>query len=270
MNILFIGYGKTSQHVAKQLFAHGHHIYTISRSAKTDAFAHHEIQDVHQLHLCHLPNIDWVYVLLSPDTSTVAAYQDTFVDAVRPIISALQQHNLKRVVVVSSTRVYGESEGQWIDDDTVITPVDEQGMCLRQMEQLWLQAYPEQVTIIRPSGIYGRSVQRMKRLAETTTSYNSIHWSNRIHLDDLVGFLVFLTTLKPQKIATAYIVSNSQPVALHQVLQWFQQQLHLPSLILQSERYTGKRIFAKRLQDSGFQLQHPDCFQDYLQLLQNK
>ena len=47
MHILFIGYGKTSQRVAKHLFEQGHHISTISRSAKTDCYATHAIQDIH-------------------------------------------------------------------------------------------------------------------------------------------------------------------------------------------------------------------------------
>ncbi len=40
MHILFIGYGKTSQRVAKQLFEKGHQITTISRSEKTDHMGH--------------------------------------------------------------------------------------------------------------------------------------------------------------------------------------------------------------------------------------
>lgn len=66
----------------------------------------------------------------------------------------------------------------------------------------------------------------------------------------------------------SYIVSNGQPQLLHEVVQWFQQQLHRPLLTLTSEYETGKRIRPKRMQDSGFKLQHDDCFQDYLALLQ--
>lgn len=66
MHILFIGYGKTSERVAKQLFEQGHQISTISQSPKTDSFATHLIQDVHTLDLSAAAPIDWVYVLLSP------------------------------------------------------------------------------------------------------------------------------------------------------------------------------------------------------------
>ncbi len=266
MHIVFIGYGKTSQRVAKQLFAQGHQISTISRSPKTDPFAQHYVQDVHHLDLSTFAPIDWVYVLLSPDQSSVEGYQQTYVDSVAPIVAALHSHPVKKVVVVSSTRVYGENTGQKIDDDSLIQPIDAQGHLLWEMEQLWQQAYPEQSIIIRPSGIYGDSVARMCKLAKNTSIYPNTHWSNRIHVDDLAGFLAYLTALPQHQ--PSYIVTNAQPTLLHEVLEWFQQQLALPQLtVAHPEQVSGKRLYATHLQQSGFQLQHADCFQDYAALL---
>ncbi|NNG82539.1 NAD-dependent epimerase/dehydratase family protein [Acinetobacter sp. ANC 5378] len=265
MHILFIGYGKTSRRVAKQLFEQGHQITTISRSPKTDEFATHLIQDVHQLDLAPVPAIDWVYVLLSPSQSTVEAYQQTYIDSVAPIVAALKQHPIQNVVVVSSTRVYGENKGERIDDDSIMQPSDEQGRLLLKMEQLYQQAFAEHCVVIRPTGIYGTSVARMIKLAEATQSYPQIHWSNRIHIDDLIRFLAQLIHVEhPEK---SYIVSNNQPIPLHEIIQWFQRQLHLPELVLESRKETGKRIFAKRMVETGFELEHEDCFGDYEKLL---
>ena len=127
MHILFIGYGKTSRRVAKQLFEQGHQISTISQSPKTDSFATHLIQDVHQLDLTAITPIDWVYVLLSPKQSTVEGYQQTYLDSVQPIITALKHHPVQWIVVVSSTRVYGQNSGEIVDDETEIHPIDAQG-----------------------------------------------------------------------------------------------------------------------------------------------
>ena len=140
MHILFIGYGKTSWRVAKQLFEQGHQITTISQSAKMDEYATHLVQDVHQLNLAHISPIDWVYVLLSPNESTPEAYQRVYVDSVQPISNALKQHPVQKVVAVSSTRVYGENHGERIDDESEMKPNDEQGRLLLKMEQLWQQA----------------------------------------------------------------------------------------------------------------------------------
>ena len=265
MHILFIGYGKTSWRVAKQLFEQGHQITTISQSAKMDEYATHLIQDVHQLNLAHIPPIDWVYVLLSPNESTPEAYQRVYVDSVQPISKALKQHPVQKVVVVSSTRVYGENHGERIDDEAEMKPNDEQGRLLLKMEQLWQQAYPSASIIIRPTGIYGTSVARMLKLAEKTKTYPNLHWSNRIHIDDLANFLAHL--LHVEHAEKSYIVSNNQPSLLHETIQWFQRHLHLPELVLQSDGCSGKRIYATRMAEMGFQLQHKDCFEDYLEIL---
>jgi len=265
MHILFIGYGKTSTRVAKQLFQQGHQITTISQSPKTDHYATHLIQDVHQLDLTHLPPIDWVYVLLSPSQSTVEGYQQTYVDSVAPIVRALKQHPVQKIVVVSSTRVYGENSGEHIDDASTLHSVDEQGQLLWQMEQLYQQAFAERCIVIRPTGIYGTSVARMIKLAETTQRYPQIHWSNRIHIDDLARFLAQLIHVEHTQ--PSYIVTNNQPVPLHEVIQWFQRQLDLPELVVESQKESGKRIFAKRMLETGFQLEHQDCFRDYKKLL---
>lgn len=265
MHILFIGYGKTSRRVAKQLFEQGHQISTISSSPKTDSFATHLIQDVHQLDLTTVAPIDWVYVLLSPKQSTFEGYQQTYLDSVQPIVTALKQHPLQRIVVVSSTRVYGQNSGERVDDDTSLQPNDVQGKILYQMEQAYLVAYPEQCMIIRPSGIYGASAARMQKMAVSMMTYPNLHWSNRIHIEDLSRFLSQMIHVEhPEK---SYIVTNNDPKLLHEVVQWFQQQMQLPVLKLESGQVTGKKLYATRMQQMGFELKHPDCFEDYFELM---
>lgn len=260
MHILFIGYGKTSQRVAKQLFQQNHQITTVSRHAKDDDFAQHLIQDVHQLDLTHVQPIDVVYVLLSPSESGVEAYQRIYVDTVTPIIQALENHPIQRIIIVSSTRVYGENKGERIDDDSIIQPSDVQAELLLKMEQLWQQAYPSQCIIVRPTGIYGTSVARMIKLAEATRTYPNIHWSNRIHIDDLAGFLAHLIHVGHAE--KSYICTNNKPQPLHETLLWFQQKLNLPELVLQSWNASGKRIFSERMVLSGFKVER-DVNKDY-------
>ena len=204
--------------------------------------------------------------MLSPSHSTIEAYQQTYVDSVTPIVAALKQHPIQKIVVVSSTRVYGENKGERIDDESFIQPIDEQGRLLLKMEQLYQQAFPNQCIIIRPTGIYGTSVARMIKLAEITKSYPQIHYSNRIHIDDLARFLAQLIHVEHPE--NSYIVSNNQPIPLHEIIQWFQRQLNLPELVLESEKETGKRIYATRMLETGFELEHKDCFGDYLEMLE--
>ena len=132
-----------------------------------------------------------MYILLSPDDSTVEGYQHTYVDSIEPIRQALKSHPVKRLIVVSSTRVYGENSGETIDDHSEIHPNDAQGHILHNMELLWQKYFPSQCVIVRPTGIYGASIDRLKRMAEHTQTYPNIHYSNRIHIDDLARFWHF-------------------------------------------------------------------------------
>lgn len=270
MHILFIGYGKTSQRVAKQLFTLGHQITTISRSPKTDHDMTHLLQDIQQLDLSQIQPVDAVYVLLAPSRNTalssIETYQQTYLNSVPSIVAALKDHPVKRIIVVSSTRVYGENAGERIDDETVPKPKDVQGQLLLQMEHLWQQAYPEQCVIVRPSGIYGASVARMLKLAESTISYPNIHWSNRIHIDDLASFLAYLLHVEhPEPV---YICSNNQAQPLHEMILKIQREFNLPELVLESMRETGKRIFATRMEKIGFQRKHED-YCDHLRITQS-
>lgn len=265
MHIVFIGYGKTSERVAQLLFTQ-HQISSISLSPKSDTFATHYVQDVHTLDLTQLAPIDVAYVLLSPKQSSIEGYQYTYLDSVVPIVNALKSHPVQRVIVVSSTRVYGENQGERIDDESDIRPSDAQGALLYEMEKHWQASYLNECVIIRPTGIYGTSAARMVKLARNTVSYPHIHYSNRIHIDDLAHFLANMIHVKhPQK---SYIVTNNQPLPLHKMIEWFQQQLGLPELVLESDRLSGKRIYATYLQQMDFQLKHEDCFLDYQKLLE--
>ncbi len=252
MHILFIGYGKTSQRVAKQLFALDHQITTISSSPKTDEYATHLIQDIHHLNLSQIKPVDCVYILLSPKQSNVDGYRETYLNSAYSIIQALIHHPVKRVIVVSSTRVYGENAGERVDDETSISPKDEQGQILAEMEQVYLKAYAERCAIIRPAGIYDGLSERMIRLAENTKTYPNIHWSNRIHIDDLSCFLAHLLHVEHPK--KSYIVTNNLPEPLHEKILKIQKEKGFPELVLESQNETGKRIFAMRMNETGFKL----------------
>lgn len=258
MHILFLGYGKTSQRVAKQLFQQGHHITTVSLTAKDDPIGYHLQQDIHQLNLSMIELIQVVYVLLAPSRhsqlTSIESYKSTYVESIKPILNALKSHPVQRIIVVSSTRVYGEDHGEVINDDSPIKPKDEQGNLLLKMEQLWHHAYADKVVIVRPTGIYSSSSLRMQKLAETTKYYPNIHWSNRIHIEDLARFLAHLIHVEHPK--KSYICSNNQPEPLHERILKLQQKLNLPELLLESRIESGKKIYAQNMFLDGFKLKH--------------
>ncbi len=114
MHILFIGYGKTSQRVAKQLFTLGHQITTISRSRKqiTDTNASASGYSTARIitdstcrcRLCIACTVSEYCFKFCRNVST------DLCKFLPSIVAALKDHPVKRIIVVSSTRVYGETQ----------------------------------------------------------------------------------------------------------------------------------------------------------------
>ena len=100
--------------------------------------------------------------------------------------------------------------------------------------------------------IYDGLSERMIRLAENTKTYPNIHWSNRIHIDDLSCFLAHL--LHVEHLKQSYIVTNNLPEHLHEKILKIQKGKGFPELVLESQNETGKRIFAMRMNETGFKL----------------
>ncbi|GAA5012061.1 NAD(P)H-binding protein [Acinetobacter puyangensis] len=260
MNVLILGCGQTGQALAQQLYQQGHAVTCVSRHDKQLVPIQHMTQDIHYLTLDSTPLFDWVYVILSPSQRNVEHYQQTFIDTARPVFSALQSHPIQRVIFISSTRVYGENSGRWIDDATMPYTNDPIGQCLIATEQLWSAYWQDKLTIIRPSGLYQANSAYLRRLAHDSQQITVRHWTNRIHRQDLIGFLTFLSTIK--RLESSYLLSDQQPMLQSQVINMLREQDNLTPLVIAADLpETGKRINAVRFSQSGYSLKYP-CFMD--------
>ena len=77
---------------------------------------------------------------------------------------------------------------------------------------------------MRFSGIYGRSPSRLlERIARgDIVRPEPPHYSNRIHRDDCVGFLLHLLTLEERCL---YLASDDLPALSHEVESWLAEEL---------------------------------------------
>ncbi len=274
MNILILGCGQIGQALAEQLAQETynkdqhqdqaqHHITCVSRTAKI--FSHSNIQHLAQdiqslnfqdLGLSNQPSFDWVYVIVSPSERSVDAYQRIFVDTARPVFQALQHHPVEKVIFISSTRVYGEDQGRWINDESIPNTEDSIGQTLIAAEQLWSAYWQEKFTIIRPSGLYRENSEFLKKKALESEKLSTNHWTNRIHRADLVGFLHYLITL--EKVESSYILTDQRPTLQHELLNIIRAVNQLEPLRIHTNiKTTGKRLRADRFTQSGYILKYP-------------
>ena len=272
--ILMIGLGKIGLPVAKQLAAQGHCVIGVSRSKPTDlAFCspmtaklppdndhlyqknlHFVASDARALIIAQLSQwtsqINQICIIVSPDTLSLQGYRDSYY-AIAEHVVRLGDYlpNLKRVVFISSTGVYGQNAGEVIDINTpVFAPASATSQEILQTEQLLQQHFEDKSVIIRPSGIYGQSRLRLLTMAtqlaaqspNMTSDYPSNTWTNRIMDIDLVSIIVKVTNTG--ETVPVYLATDNAPVPLYTVLNYLATAQGLNLSLPCMEPTTGKRI----------------------------
>jgi len=104
-------------------------------------------------------------------------------------------HKLKQVRWVgylSSTGVYGDADGAWVDESWPCKPGSFRGKQRLIAEDAWLNSGLP-VEVFRLAGIYGPDrniISRLKAGQYKVVDWNPPHFSSRIHVDDIVVALL--------------------------------------------------------------------------------
>ncbi|MBA3696564.1 MAG: sugar nucleotide-binding protein [Methylotenera sp.] len=211
-----------------------------------------------------------VIYCVAANGQTDEQYKAQYVDGFRNVL-ATQKDNpkLQHVFFVSSSRVYGQTTHDLLDEADAAIPADFGGERLLEAENL-LKNITCKSTVLRLSGIYGPGRLRMLNLAKSPNNWpvqNS--WTNRIHRDDAAAFMVFLVqlVLAGNTIKPCYIVTDSKPVSQYEVLGWIADRLATPKATNIPLVEGGKRLSNQTMRASGFKLQYPDFKSGYQALL---
>lgn len=96
----------------------------------------------------------------------------------------------QKIVLISTTGVYGDSSGDWIDESFSVSPVADRAKRRLNAEATllaWAKKYQKAIVILRVPGIYAVDrlpVQRLKKGLPLVCEKEA-PWTNRIHADDL-------------------------------------------------------------------------------------
>ncbi len=151
-----------------------------------------------------------------PPTNTMS---DSVLMQYRDLIKK-QASYLKWIGYLSSTGVYGDHQGNWVNEDSVCIPHTLTGIARLKTEEAWIefaQKYQLPLHIFRLSGIYGSGRNILERLMRGKKQ--SIFKENqvfcRIHVDDIVTSL--LASIQLPNPLSIYNVSDDEPVQAHVV-----------------------------------------------------
>jgi nucleoside-diphosphate-sugar epimerase len=207
-----------------------------------------------------LADVEFAAAVLTPTPvdSSAQGYRQGFLQPVCNLLELWQEGPPRRLIYVSSTRVYGDHGGGWVDETTVLAPADPQARLMAEAESKLLQSR-HQVTVVRFSGIYGRQpsrlLQRLQRGQVCAAQPSS--YGNRIHREDCVGFLLHLLLHSP--LHALYLASDSAPALRREVEEWLLQELGRDIESEQAVRTgSNRRCDNSRMLASGYQLTYPD------------
>ena len=218
------------------------------------------------------PDLDVVVYTAAADRSDPGAYRAAYVDGLQNLLDALVSggQQPRRVLFTSSTAVYAQMQGEWVDEQSPTEAADFTGKIMLEGEGRVLSG-PFPGTVLRLGGIYGPG---RTRLVEQVRSGQAICtpavYSNRIHRDDCAGALRHLMLLEqPEPI---YLGVDRESAELCAIQGWLAEQLGAPPPQVKEEgtsrrRRSNKRCSSERLVRSGYRFHFPTYREGFASLL---
>jgi len=204
---------------------------------------------------------DYVVVTLTPAGNNAAGYAAVFEQGLANILAAIATAP-KRIFFVSSTGVYAQSNHELIDELSETSPDRFSGQSLLKGEQA-IAATGWPYSNIRFGGIYGtgRFFMLNKVLAGDCAPAEPLHYTNRIHRDDCVGFIAHLINKAEEgdELENCYVGVDDEAASIQDVQGWLAEQLDV-AYASKGEpiaRTGSKRCVNARLRASGYALKYP-------------
>ncbi|MBW2506989.1 MAG: SDR family oxidoreductase [Deltaproteobacteria bacterium] len=263
--VLIAGCGDVGNALATRLLADGCDVWGVRR--QIDALAPGVVPwriDLLDLATFEEPPaaFDYVFYTASADRRDERAYRAIYVDALRDLLTALRDAGcpLRRIFFTSSTAVYGQSSGEWVDEGSAAEPFGFNGRVLLEAEAIIRDA-PETGASIRLSGIYGPGRTRLVRKVWDGEAVATEGWTNRIHVDDCAAALHHLMRLGD--LAPLYLGSDDEPATTAEVVTWMSHELGVPVPSPSDGGRLNKRCRNALLRESGFELRYPSFRDGY-------
>ncbi|HBR35724.1 MAG TPA: NAD(P)-dependent oxidoreductase [Sulfitobacter pontiacus] len=224
--LLSIGHGFSARALAARLVPQGWRIVGTTRSPdKADAIADTGVEPV------VWPGADLGALIAQFPNVLVSAGPDSAGD---PVLNAVEDAviraapDLRWVGYLSTTGVYGDHDGDWVDEDTPLTPSTKRGRARVTAEARW-QAIPDlPLHIFRLAGIYGpgRGPFAKVRAGTARRIIKPGQVFSRIHVEDIAQALE-LSLQRPDP-GAVYNLCDDDPAPPQDVIAHAAELLGLP------------------------------------------
>ena len=272
--VLIAGCGDVGTQLGTRLSARGAQVFGLRRTINQLPAGIHGIGAdlTDPLTLERLPACDWVFYTAAAGGGDPEQYRRTYLEGLHHLLRALP-HPPRHLFLTSSSRVYAQSEHDWVDEQSVTEPASEQARILLASERLALESGIP-ATVVRFSGIYGPSRQRFLEevLEGRMNPQPPAPFSNRIHEVDAANAVAWLAqkALNGEDLEPLYVASDCEPVRLDEVVDWVRSQVPCKAPVegaRKGGRAGSKRCSNRKLLQSGFEFRYPDYRAGYREMI---
>lgn len=226
-----------------------------------------------------VPDIDTVVFAASSGGRGADAARDIYVDGLRTAIETFgaRTDSPDRLVYTSSTGVYGDHDGDWVDEDTPVEPTTAKTEVLAEAERIALEDASEDGltgTVVRFAGLYGPERYRLERYLDGPVTEGYL---NMVHRDDAAGAIRFLLDTDAAR-EECVLVVDDEPVSKWEFTDWLANECGVsrPEKRTKAERLAGdlsetarrrietaKRCSNAKLGKSGYEFSYPTYREGY-------
>lgn len=218
--IIIFGHGYVSKFLIQKLNALGWIIYCTSR--KTDIGRPVKNENVTIINFLDpaMPSL-----IKSSDAllSTVPPNNEMIDPVLHAYADVISKNMFEWIGYLSSTSVYGDHNGAWVNEETKCAPNNEQSRIRLLAEQQWLKLYSINklpVHILRLSGIYGphRNCLEQIKNGKDFTIIKKDQFFSRIHVEDIC--IATIASIKSPTAGEIYNISDDEPAPINIVQQF--------------------------------------------------
>ncbi len=251
MRLLIAGLGYFGSELARRALSAGHEVVGLKRSAVGfPAGVRPCVADLADSATLELPGgLDAAVFCAAPDARTEEAYERTYVHGLENLLGALERSGAATapVLFTGSTAVYGQRDGEEVDEQSPVEPRHFTGQLLLEAERRLRQS-ARPGACLRLGGLYGPGRLRLLRTisegsASAPASFTA--WTNRIHRDDVAE--IALRLLREDTLQPVYNLVDPTPASRAEVYDHLAQALGVPACpradpATQTPAFTNKRV----------------------------
>lgn len=201
MHLLILGCGDIGTRVGFSMRKAGWRVSAARRNAGklSEHFDRYQVDLTDPASMAALPVSDPDYILITPTPQTYdpEGYHRGFTQVAALLAEQSWLLACRRVIWVSSTRVYREAAGGWVDEHSPLNVSEPQASAMVAAEARIRRA--RTTTVIRPAGVYGDPHGMLiRRVLSGQGGAPGSAFGNRIHREDLARLITHCLHLDEQ------------------------------------------------------------------------